>query len=139
MGEITGIFISHARNTPMVSLDQSTFVENYGLAHDRKAQPDGKRQVLLVDEDTLHAAGVPAGGLNENLTVRGMDVNALVVGQRVRISDVLLEITMPCTVCGELEHIRAGLKDALRGRRGMLGRVLHGGTVRLGDLVKVEG
>lgn len=138
MGEIFGIFISTQRNTPMIPLIQSEIIENYGLAHDRKAQPNNKRQVLLVDEDTLNDAGVAAGGLNENLSVRGMDVDVLQAGQRVRIGDVVLEITMPCTVCGELEHIRTGLKEELRGRRGVLGRVLHGGTVRLGDFIHIE-
>ncbi len=137
-GEIYGIFISHERNTPMTPLAQSMIIENYGLANDRKAQSNSKRQVLLVDEDTLQYVGVPAGGLNENLAVRGIDVDALEAGQRVRIGDVLLEVTMPCTVCGELEHIREGLKEELRGRRGVLSRVLRGGIVRLGDPIQIE-
>jgi MOSC domain-containing protein YiiM len=137
-GEIYGIFISTARNTPMISLEASEIVEDFGLRGDRKAQVGSKRQVLLVDDTTLERAGVPAGGLNENLAVRGLDINALQAGQHVRIGDVLLEITGPCTVCGELEHIRSGLKEELRGRRGMLARVLRGGTVGLGDQLVVE-
>jgi MOSC domain-containing protein YiiM len=138
-GEIYGIFISKERNTPMLALNEVEIIEDYGLKHDRKAQYGSKRQVLLVDETTLQHAGVPAGGLNENLAVRNMDVNMLEVGQQVRVGDVVLEITMPCTVCGELEHIREGLKEELRGRRGVLARVLRGGTVRIGDVATVEG
>lgn len=138
-GTLFGIFISQERHAPMLALPQTDIIENYGLSGDRKAQHDSKRQVLLVDEATLQHAAVPAGGLNENLAVRGIDVNALRAGQQVCIGDVVLEVTMPCTVCGELDQIRPGLKDALRGRRGMLARVLRGGTVRVGDAINVQG
>jgi MOSC domain-containing protein YiiM len=134
---VSHIFISTERGAPMTALPESQIVTNWGLDGDRKARADSKRQVYLVDEGTLESVDLQPGDLNENLTVRGMDVNQLQAGQRVRIGDALLEITGPCTVCGVLEDVRPGLKEALRGRRGVLARVIEGGAARVGDELKV--
>lgn len=136
--EICGIFISKERNARMISLPESEIIADWGLRDDRKARSGSKRQVLLLDETTLHSVNLQPGELQENITVRGLDVNALTVGQRLRVGEALLEVTGPCTVCGELESIRDGLKEALRDRRGVLTRVLTTGVARLGDPVVVE-
>lgn len=136
--EVCGIFISQQRHTPSLPLDQTTIVADWGLQDDRKARAGSKRQVYLVDEATLASVDLRPGDLNENLIIRGLDVNALAPGQSVRVGGALLEITGPCTVCGELEQVRPGLKERLRGRRGVLARVLETGLVRLGDPLTVE-
>ncbi len=134
---ISHIFISQQRGEPMTALKEAQIVTNWGLEGDRKARADSKRQVYLVDEGTLQSVDLRPGDLNENLTVRGLDVNQLQAGQRVQVGDALLEITGPCTVCGVLETVRPGLKEALRGRRGVLARVIAGGVARAGDELKV--
>jgi MOSC domain-containing protein YiiM len=136
--EVSGIFISKQRHTAMLPLIETEIIADWGLKDDRKARAGSSRQVLLVDEATLQSVDLQPGDLNENLTIRGLDVNTLKPGQQVRIGDALLEVTGPCTVCGELEHIRSGLKERLRGRRGMLARVLRSGTAKIGDSVWIE-
>ena len=138
VAEVCGIFISKQRNTPMIPLRETEIVADWGLRDDRKARAGSKRQVLLLDEATLQSVALQPGGLQENITVRGLDVNALESGQRVRVGDALLEVTGPCTVCGELETVRPGLKEELRDRRGVLTRVLRTGRTCLGDPVVVE-
>lgn len=122
----------------MIALDEVEIMENWGLRGDRKARVDSTRQVLLVDESTLHSINLQPGALNENVTIRGLDVNSLVLGQQLRIGSALVEVTGPCTVCGELENIRVGLKQMLRGRRGVLARVLESGIAKIGDSVWIE-
>lgn len=136
--EVSAIFISQQRHAPSVSLDTATIVADWGVQDDRKARAGSKRQVYLVDEATLASVDLRPGDLNENLTIRGLDVNTLAAGQHVRVGGALLEITGPCTVCGELEQVRPGLKELLRDRRGVLSRVLETGVVRLGDALIVE-
>lgn len=122
----------------MIALDQAEIIADWGLKDDRKARAGSKRQVYLVDEATLASVDLHPGDLNENITVGGLDVNALVPGQRLRVGSALLEVTMACTVCGELENIRAGLKETLRNRRGTLTRVLETGIVHVGDPIVIE-
>jgi MOSC domain-containing protein YiiM len=137
-GQICGIFISQQREKGMITLGEVEIRADWGLDGDRKARAGSSRQVLLVDEATLHSVDLQPGALNENITVRGLDVNNLASGQQLRVGTALVEITGPCTVCGELEHIRSGLKEMLRGRRGVLARVLESGSARIGDSVWIE-
>jgi MOSC domain-containing protein YiiM len=104
-----------------------------GCAH---AKPGGgKRQVLLVDKETLDAMDLPPGIIRENITTSGLNVNGLALGEHLRVGDALLEVSAVCTPCDQLEKIRPGLRRELYGRRGMLCRVIEGGTIRPGDSI----
>jgi MOSC domain-containing protein YiiM len=101
-----------------------------GCAHARKG---GNRQVLLVDKETLDAMELRPGIIRENITTEGLNVNGLALGQRLRIGSVLLQVSAVCTPCDQLEKVRLGLRREMYGRRGMLCRVVEGGTIRAGD------
>ncbi len=87
----------------------------------------------MLDELEL-AAGV----IRENITVRGIGVNGMAPGLRIRLGDALIEVTKPCSPCSLMDEIRPGLKDELVGRRGTYARVVEPGLVRVGDPVTVE-
>ena len=97
---------------------------------------EADRQVLLMDRETLEAMELTPGILRENITTVGLNVNSLLVGQQLRIGDAHLEVAMVCTPCNQMERIRPGLRKELWGRRGMLCRVLQGGTIRNGDSIE---
>ena len=101
-----------------------------GCAHARK---DRNRQVLLVDKETLDAMELCPGTIRENITTEGLNVNGLALGQRLLIGTVLLQVSAVCTPCDQLEKVRPGLRREMYGRRGMLCRVVEGGTIRTGD------
>lgn len=104
-----------------------------GCAH---ARPGGRRQVLLVDRETLEAMDLAPGVIRENITTEGINVNGLEPGQRLRVGLTLLEVTAVCTPCDQLEKIRPGLRREIYGRRGMLCKVIEGGTIRPGDSIE---
>jgi MOSC domain-containing protein YiiM len=92
--------------------------------------------VLLVDRETLEAMDLRPGIVRENITTDGIDVNSLVPNQELRIGEVRLEVSEICHPCDQLEKIRPGLRREMRGRRGMLCRVLEGGVIRRGDTIE---
>ena len=104
-----------------------------GCAH---ARPASKRQVLLVDRETLEAMDLRPGIIRENITTDGLNVNSLQIGQLLRVGQARLEVTSVCTPCDQMEVIRPGLRKELWGRRGMLCRVLEGGVIRRGDSIE---
>ena len=106
-----------------------------GCAHARRAS---KRQILLIDSETLAEMDLLPGQVKENVLTTGLDVRGLQRGQRLRIGEALLEVTIPCTPCNMFEAIRPGLEAAMRGKRGMLCRVIEGGHMRPGDLISIE-
>jgi MOSC domain-containing protein YiiM len=92
-----------------------------------------------MDIETLKEFGVPPGRVKENITTRALDLAELPLGHHIRVGEALLEITTPCTPCDRMEEIRPGLRDAIRGRRGILCRVVESGRIRQGDKINAVG
>jgi MOSC domain-containing protein YiiM len=105
-----------------------------GCAHAR----GGKRQVLLVDAETLGVFQLEPGITRENITTEGLDVNGLPIEQRLQLGEVELEVSAVCDPCEQIEALRPGLQAKMQGRRGMLCRVLTGGTLRRGDHIELK-
>ncbi len=138
MAEVLNIFRAPKRRAAMEELDTAQVLEDAGLEGCAHARPHGKRQVLLVDVETLRAMQLEPGIIRENFTTQGLDVNALAIGQRVSIGGVELEVSAVCDPCEQIEALQPGLMAAMVGRRGMLCRVKRGGMVRRGDEIVVS-
>jgi MOSC domain-containing protein YiiM len=108
---------------------------------DRQAVYAFAREELDAWEERL-GRPLPDGSFAENLTTRGLDVDAGRVGDRWAVgSEVVLEVTAPRTPCRTFSH-RMGVTGWMRrftelGRSGAYLRVVTGGTVRPGDPVSV--
>jgi MOSC domain-containing protein YiiM len=120
----------------MKELNEAQVIENFGVEGCAHARPGGKRQVLLMDIETLHAMHLAPGIIRENITTEGLDLNGLQVEQKLRAGEVELEVSAVCEPCELMEEIRIGLIAELKGRRGMLCRVKRGGRLRVGDLIE---
>jgi MOSC domain-containing protein YiiM len=69
------------------------------------------REVLLVDEELLEAAGMQVGGVKENITVRGVDLGQAEPGTRFKLgADLEFEVGQKLACVGE--------DPALTGKRG---------------------
>ncbi|HYL65044.1 MAG TPA: MOSC domain-containing protein [Candidatus Methylomirabilis sp.] len=133
MARVISLFRAPKRGWPMEELAEAHVLRDVGFEGCAHARPASQRQVLLVDRETLDALELRPGIIRENITTEGLNVNGLHVGESLRVGEALLEVTMPCTPCGRMEEIRVGLRKEIRGRRGMLCRVVEGGVIRLGD------
>jgi len=119
----------------MREVEEAKAVADRGFASCIHGRPGSKRQVLLMDMETLSLLGVEPGRVKENITTRGLPLSELAQGERLRVGEALLEVTGPCGPCHLMNDIRSGLQEELRGRRGILCRVLEGGWIRKGDPV----
>jgi MOSC domain-containing protein YiiM len=137
MAKILHIFRAPKKSLPMEEIEEARMITNVGPEGCAHARPGGgPRQVLLVDRETLEAMELQPGIVRENITTDGIDVNSLVQNQLLRIGEVRLEVSEICHPCDQLERIRPGLRREMRGRRGMLCRVLEGGMIRRGDAIE---
>jgi len=133
---VQNLFRVPKKHLPMEELSEVRAVDDAGFEGCSHAQPNGKRQVLLVDRETLEAMDLRPGLLRENITTDGLNVNSLQIGQLLRVGEARLEVSAMCTPCTQMEAIRPGLRKELWGRRGMLCRVLDGGIIRRGDSIE---
>ena len=138
MGEVLHLFKCLVHRFPMEEVDEVEVVANKGFRGCIHGRLGSKRQVSLIDRETLEKLGVAPGRVKENITTRGMDLQALSTGQILRVGEqCVLEITGPCHPCARMDEIRRGLQEELRGQRGWLCKVNVGGRIRRGDRIEV--
>ena len=129
-----------------------------GLEGDRQAHPaihGGPRKAVLLISieviENLAARGYPlfSGALGENLTLRGIDVRQIRIGDRFRAGGALLEITQPRGPCAALDVYGPSIKSEIYdakvkaldhasprwGMSGFYASVVEPGIVRPGDAI----
>ena len=136
MPRVQNLFRAPKKHLPMEELPEVRAVGDAGFEGCAHGRPGSKRQVLLVDRETLEAMDLKPGIIRENITTDGLNVNSLQIGQKLRVGDARLEVSAVCTPCDQMEAIRPGLRKELWGRRGMLCRVVEGGVIRRGDSIE---
>ena len=134
---IVALHVTSARRAPLTPLARARLVEETGVEGDRHAKQDSRRQVLLVEQEVLDRFQLSPGDLREQVTVAGLDLNALPFGTRVRAGDAVLELAGPCEPCERMNEVREGLEQQLEGCRGRFARVVTGGSVTIGDALTV--
>jgi MOSC domain-containing protein YiiM len=147
-GTIGGIARHAAPGAPMEVLDRVRVAVAFGIEGDHRGRlkPSGKRQVSLIERRDWLAACAEIGVVlpweqrRVNLLVDTLDLPQT-PGTRLRVGDVLLEVTMECDPCQRMDEIAPGLQEALRPgwRGGVLARVLEDGEIAVGDRIVVEG
>lgn len=140
MAKVARLFVAPRRHAPMAEQFQVPAIANRGLEGCTHGRSGSRRQVLLVEEETLVEFGLAPGSLRENITTTGLHLDQLRSGDKLRVGDaVLLEATEACEPCHVLDAIRPGLREAMQHRRGVLCRVVEGGLIRRGDVIELLG
>ncbi len=137
MAEVLHLFTCLVHRFPMQVHDEIEVIKDKGFKGCIHGRPGSKRQVSLMDRETLDKFVLAPGAVKENITTLGLDFQALATGNILRIGDVVMEITGPCDPCARMDEIRMGLQEGLRGQRGWLCRVKEAGTIRRGDRIEV--
>ena len=137
-GSVAAVFVKPRKSAPVVPAARLECVEGVGIAGDANAAAGSPRQVLLVSGEAAAGLGLSPGALWENVTTTGLDVDRLEPGTRLQIgSAVVVALTEVCEPCRVIRRATGVPLRRLVGRRGVLGRVVAGGTVIPGDAVRV--
>jgi MOSC domain-containing protein YiiM len=100
------------------------------------------RAVCLFSEELyawLREKGIDLanGAVGENFTTRGLDLNSLDKGDRLRVGECLIEITDVRVPCCTLKKWDADLPELIVGRSGWLAKVVAEAVVRPGDAIEL--
>lgn len=137
MGKIKAVCISEKRGTAKKNIGTANVIKDYGLEDDVHAG-DWHRQVSLLSYEAVAAfrkkgAQVADGAFGENLLVEGFDFKTYPVGTVFACNEVVLQLTQIGKQCHSECEIFHQTGDCIMPREGVFARVLHGGTVRVGD------
>lgn len=114
-----------------------------GDAHDHDKHGGPLQAICMIDEEVLEALrsegfAVAPGAVGENLTLRGINVIELAIGDRLIFSGgIEIELTKPRKPCFVLDSISSDLKKAAIGRIGMYAKVITPGLISPGETVEV--
>lgn len=141
MGKISALCISDRRGIQKTGVQEVHFITEYGIEGDAHA---GKwhRQVSFLGEGEIEdfrarGAKVEFGAFGENVVAEGFHFKELPVGTRLRAGEAVFEITQIGKKCHAHCAIYHQVGDCIMPREGVFARVLHGGTVRVGDELEI--
>lgn len=142
MGTITAICISAQKGTQKHGVDSAIFLPNWGIQGDAHAGTWHRQVSLLayrkIEEFRARGAVVKDGAFGENLVVDGFDFKTLPIGTRFQCNDVVLELTQIGKECHAHCEIFKAMGDCIMPREGIFTRVLHGGTISVGDELTIQ-
>lgn len=141
MGKVIAVCTSPEKGTQKTNVGTATFVADWGIENDAHAG-HWHRQVSLLSHDKIEAfrargAQVADGAFGENLVVAGIDFRSLPLGTRFGCNDVVLELTQIGKECHSGCAIYKAMGECIMPKEGVFTKVLHGGTISVGDELTV--
>jgi MOSC domain-containing protein YiiM len=144
-GKIVSLNISDKKGVRKKPVDEVTIKTGYGIEGDAHASSEWHRQVSLLALESIKkmqdlGLDVKPGDFAENITTEGLDLLSLPVGTHLVIGK---EIEAEVSQIGKECHTRCAIYyqagDCVMPKEGIFVRILKGGTVRVGDPVRVGG
>ena len=140
MGVIKGICISEKRGTAKHEIEEAILAKDWGIQGDAHAGHWHRQVSLLsyekIEEFRKKGADIELGAFGENLIVSGYDFHNLAVGTRFQCGEAVLEMTQIGKECHSHCEIYKRMGECIMPREGVFAIVLHGGTIRKGDLLE---
>jgi MOSC domain-containing protein YiiM len=139
--EIVAVCISEKkgeRKTPVAKVELRI---EHGMVGDAHAG-EWHRQVSLLATESIQkmkdmGLDVDSGDFAENLTTRGIELFTLPIGTHLKVGVTLLEVTQIGKECHTRCNIYHQAGDCVMPKEGIFARVLEGGSIQAGDVVKV--
>jgi len=143
-GEVIWIGIRLSRKEALLPIPFVEAISNKKLKGDHYTG-GSKRQVTLIQQEHIDAiksimrlSDLSPSTLRRNIVVRGLNLLSL-KNKKFLVGNVLLEYTGECHPCSRMEaNLGPGGYNAVRGHGGITARILSGGLIQIGDIVKVD-
>lgn len=141
MASVVAVCISERKGTQKHEVPEIQLKIDHGIVGDAHAGNWHRQVSLLAQEsvDKMKAVfpDIPVGAFAENILTEGLTLYTLPVGTRLRIGEVLLEVTQIGKECHAHCAIRQQVGDCVMPREGIFTIVLEEGTIRSGDTITV--
>lgn len=138
-GKVVAVCISEQKGVPKKNVGEAVLEAGQGLAGDAHAGFAHRQVSMLALEDIETMKGklpeLEPGSFAENLTVAGVDLESLAIGDRFRVGEALLALTQIGKQCHTRCAIYHQTGDCIMPAKGLFFEVVEGGRVSVGDAV----
>jgi molybdopterin adenylyltransferase len=138
---IKAISVSDRKGMRKTNVESAELLKDFGLAGDAHGGTWHRQVSLLAQEsiETMRAKGldVVAGNFAENLTTEGIDLSVLEVGDHIMVGETELIISQLGKICHTRCAIYHQAGDCVMPREGIFGVVVRGGTIKVGDAIRI--
>jgi MOSC domain-containing protein YiiM len=144
MASVVAVCRSDKKGTRKEAVAEGLFKIDHGLVGDAHAAylPNRHVSLLAIESiDKMRDRGLEQvpGDFAENITTEGIELASLPVGTKIIVGDeVTLEMTQIGKECHTACAIRRQVGDCIMPAEGVFARVIEGGRVRPGDILKIE-
>jgi MOSC domain-containing protein YiiM len=142
MAKVIAVCTSEKKGTKKEAIKEGFLKEGFGLIGDAHADSLTHRQVSLLAVESINKMqtlgfDIGPGDFAENITTKGMELVSLPVGTRLAIGkEVILEISQIGKECHIGCAIYRQIGKCIMPKEGVFARVIRGGMVRSGDMIK---
>ena len=140
--KIVSIAISKKKGTRKAQIDKATLIQDHGFKGDAHAGP-WHRQVSFLASESIESAkrngwDVTFGDYAENIATKGIDWRKVPVGTLISLGDsAIVKITQIGKECHKKCAIYYLSGDCIMPKEGIFGRVIKGGEIHRGDMVRI--
>jgi MOSC domain-containing protein YiiM len=139
-GTVAGVCISEQRGTGKINVGKGYLEKDKGLVGDAHAGTERQVSVLTWElmEKVASEGGFSAspGDFAENITIKGIDIDEMVIGSYLRIGNAQLEVVQIGKVLDETHTFNFHGRVPLA-HEGRFCRVVCSGWVSIGDIVEL--
>lgn len=143
MPQVLAVCISEKKGTVKHPVPEIQLKIGHGILGDAHAGSWHRQVSLLADESVelmrQRFPDIPTGAFAENILTQGIALSKLPVGTKLRVGQVLLQVTQIGKECHADCAIRRQVGDCVMPRDGIFTKVLEEGSIRLGgDEITIE-
>lgn len=143
MAKIISINVSDKKGVRKKAVGSAVLKDNFGIEGDAHASDKWHRQVSLLATESIKkmqdkGLDVGPGDFAENITTAGVDLPSLPVGTKMTIGeDIELEVSQIGKLCHSRCNIYHQAGDCVMPREGIFVKVIKGGTISVGDEIRI--
>ena len=143
MACVKAVCISEKKGTRKLEVPKINVVVNHGIVGDAHAG-NWHRQISLLAEESIDKMRQPGmeltpGAFAENIITEGIELKTLLVGTKLRIGNVLLEVTQIGKECHNDCEIKRTAGKCVMPTEGIFAIVLTDGMISSGDTIEIVG
>jgi MOSC domain-containing protein YiiM len=123
-------------------LESALLTVEHGIDGDKKGG-NPARQLNVMSYETLDELGsegfkVQPGQMGEQIILKGINVNALAVGERLQLGgEACIEVVSYRNGCDRFEAYQGKPRTDAKDRLGIMAKVVTPGTIKVGDPVRI--